>query len=127
MDFEMETDYDNPSVKTEFLTYPGDTEKIVYTVTNHNKGKGFYYFSIPYIEYYDQEKWVRLAYYPPNYTEESGRWLICGIEGNADIPYSCSGVFYPQSVTGGIKAGKYRLIIFVGDKNVFSEFEFCRE
>lgn len=103
LNFEMETDYNNISVKTELLTYPKDTEKIVYTITNHNEGKGFYYFSIPYIEYYDQEKWTRLAYYPPNYGEESGRWNICGIEGNREMTYSCNGVFYPQSISEGIK------------------------
>ena len=66
LDFEMETDYDNISVETELTTYPKSTEEIIYTITNHNVGKGFYYFSIPYIEYYEQGKWVRLAYYPPN-------------------------------------------------------------
>jgi len=124
LDFEMETNYDNISVQTEFSTYPKDVEKIVYTITNHNIGKGFYYFSTPYIEYYAQDKWVRLAYYPPDYTEESNVWTICGIEGNREIEYSCNGIFYPQSVSAGIKEGQYRLVIFVGDTKVFSEFKF---
>ena len=124
LDFEMETDYDNISVETELTTYPKSTEEIIYTITNHNVGKGFYYFSIPYIEYYEQGKWVRLAYYPPNYSEEAGNWNICGIEGNREIEYSCNGVFYPQFISEGIKDGQYRMIIFVGDTKAFCEFEF---
>ncbi len=102
----METNYDNISVSTEMPTYSKDTEKIIYTITNHNIGKGFYYFSMPYIKYYDNEEWQHLAYYPPNYSEELTGWNICGIEGNDKIEYSCNGIFYPQSISEGIKDGQ---------------------
>ncbi|MDD3251346.1 MAG: hypothetical protein PHV18_02165 [Lachnospiraceae bacterium] len=124
LDFEMETDYSNIMVKTELSVYPKGTEKIVYTITNNNAGKGFYYFSIPYIEYYDKDEWVRLAYYPPDYYQEIGRWDICGIEGNKEIPYSCNGVFYPQSILNGIEDGTCRLVIFAGNNEIYAEFKF---
>lgn len=124
MDFEMETDYSNISVKTEKDTYSKDTEEIVYTITNHNPGKGFYYFSLPYVEFYDGESWIRLAYYPPDYRQEAGRWNTCGVEGEPEMEFSTNGIFYPQSVTDGIQDGAYRLVIFVGDTWVSYQFRF---
>lgn len=124
LEFEMESDYGNIISKTELPIYSKDTEKIIYTITNNNVGKGFYYFSIPCIEYYDNNKWIRLTYYPPDYTQEAERWNICGIEGNNEIQYSCNGAFFPQSVSEGIGDGLYRLVIFVGDKKVYAEFKF---
>lgn len=124
MDFEMETDYGNISVKTERNIYPKNTEKIVYTITNHNPGKGFYYFSLPYVEFYDGESWIRLAYYPPDYHQEAGVWNVCGVEGEPEMEFSTNGIFYPQSVTGGIQDGAYRLVIFVGDTWVSYQFRF---
>lgn len=124
MDFEMETDYSNISVKTEKDTYSKDTEEIVYTITNHNPGKGFYYFSLPYVEFYDGESWIRLAYYPPDYHQEAGVWNVCGVEGEREMEFSTNGIFYPQSVTGGIQDGAYRLVIFVGDTWVSYQFRF---
>lgn len=124
LDFEMEDAYDNLFAETELLTYPRDAEKIFYTIENRNTGKGFFYFSVPFIEYKDNGSWVRLAYYPPDYNEEGGRWYVCGVEGNRDISYSCRGVFYPEYVLNEIEEGEYRLVLFVGDRKIYAEFEF---
>ncbi len=64
--FEMEQDYENIIVYTEHDSYMVGSEQIVYTIKNNNVGKGFYYYSIPHIEYFCHEEWIKLTYYPAN-------------------------------------------------------------
>ena len=40
------------------------------------------------------------------------------------MEFYTNGIFYPQSVTGGIQDGAYRLVIFVGDTWVSYQFRF---
>ena len=123
LDFVLDTDYSAITVETEFPSYAKDTEEIRYTITNSHEGKGFYYFFIPYIEYYDSGSWTRLAYYPPEYYQENGRWCLCGIENSAEKNFSVSGRFCPEYISGEVKDGLYRLVIFVGDKKIYGPFE----
>ena len=61
----LETDYSNVAASTELEEYPLNTKRIVVCVRDMNIGKGFYLYSVPFIEQYKDGEWSRLDYQPP--------------------------------------------------------------
>lgn len=117
-----ELEYDKITVSLDKESYSLEDEVIKCTVKNGNVGKGFYYYYIPFIECYSENKWNRLSYYPPE-TQYDEQWYFCAIEGNDDIEYSTTITFDPQYVSDVLKEGKYRLVIFVGPNKYYVEFD----
>lgn len=120
IDVQNELEYDNMSVSLEKKSYSVD-EIIRCTITNGNVGKGFFYYYVPFIEYYNNEEWVRLSYYPPE-TQYDEQWYFCAIEGNDNKENSTVIMFDPQYVSETLKEGRYRLVIFMGQNKYYAEF-----
>ena len=118
----VETDYDNIKVELENNIYPLNFDKIKYTITDKNVGKGFYYYYIPFLEKQKDDKWIRLSYTPPE-TQYEEAWYFCAVEGNTTEPNSTTQYLIAKYINEDLTTGKYRLVLFVGPNEYTAEFE----
>lgn len=123
LDVQNEMNYDKIIVSLDKQEYSLENENVVCSITNQNVGAGFYYYYIPFVEYYNNNEWVRLSYYPPE-TEFDGQWYFCAIDGYENIEFSTAVKFEPEYVREELSKGKYRLVLFVGPNKYYAEFEF---
>ena len=122
LNVQTEMDYDNISISIEKELFSlEENDAIKCKIINKNIGKGFYYYYIPFVEYYNNNEWVRLSYYPPE-TEYDEQWYFCAVEGNDNMEYSTITTFYPQYVREELVEGRYRLVVFVGTNKYYAEF-----
>lgn len=120
----LETDYSNVVASTELESYPFNTNRIVVCVRNMNIGKGFYLYSVPFVEQYKDSEWIRLDYQPP----ELGTFhqCLCALESNTTKPQETYLDFKPKYVTSKLEPGDYRLVVFAGDKVIYAPFKFTK-
>lgn len=121
LDVCLESDYNHIFLRTMETTYQLDTENITCELINQNPGRGFYFYYIPFIEFYDGDRWVRLSYYPEE-TQWDEQWYLCAIE-NSDAPFSTRIVLQTKSIKENLVPGRYRIVQFVGPTKCYAEFE----
>lgn len=119
---ENEISYDSVVITTFEDSYSRLADKIRCELKNNNPGKGFYYYYIPFVEYFANDEWIRLSYYPPEagYDEQ---WYYCAIENNSELEYSTWITLYPKYLEEKLIPGRYRIVQFVGPTVRYAEFE----
>ncbi len=121
-DYTAEQDYSNIIAFTDKQEYPTTFDKITVTIKNENPGKGFYFFSIPVIEYNDKGEWKRLNYSPESY-EIPEQWALCAILDDTERQFSTSQSIFNDRLKGSWNPGEYRAVVFVGKETVYAPFE----
>lgn len=116
-----DTDYTNIHADSKEAEYTLDTEYVTCVLTNENVGKGFYYYSVPFIEAEKDGEWVRLL----NDSEDVqyAQWAFCGREGNTTEPNSCAVKTALSDITPEMTAGKYRFVVFTAENTLYAEFQ----
>lgn len=120
-DIRQEQDYSNINAVTDKEEYPSDFDKIKVTITNEEPGKGFYFFSIPVIEYNDNGEWTRLNYSPESY-EIPEQWALCEIENAPEKQFSTVMTIFRDELVGEWKTGEYLAVVFAGSETVYAPF-----
>ena len=120
-DYTAEQDYSNIIAFTDKQEYPTTFDKITVTIKNENPGKGFYFFSIPVIEYNDKGEWKRLNYSPESY-EIPEQWALCAILDDTERQFSTAQSIYNDRLKGNWNPGEYRAVVFVGKETVYAPF-----
>ena len=116
-----EQDYSNIIAFTDKQEYPTTFDKITVTIKNENPGKGFYFFSIPVIEYNDKGEWKRLNYSPESY-EIPEQWALCAILDDTERQFSTAQSIYNDRLKGSWNPGEYRAVVFVRKETVYAPF-----
>ena len=119
---ENEIFYNNVELTAFEDSYSRSVDKIRCELKNKNAGKGFYYYYIPFLEYYANNEWIRLSYYPPESSYDE-QWYFCAIENNNELEYSTWITVYPKYLEEKLIPGKYRVVQFVGPTVRYAEFE----
>lgn len=117
----LEEDYSNIIAFTDKQEYPPAFEKITVTIKNENPGKGFYFFTIPVIEYNDNGVWKRLNYSPESY-EIPEQWALCAILDDNERQFSTAQSIFNDRLKGSWNPGEYRAVVFVGKETVYAPF-----
>lgn len=87
-------------------------------VSNQNVGKGFpVYTSMALEKKVGVSYWVRLKYQPRDYPE----WCLVGEKENKEINYGALLKMNLNDVQSELTAGDYRLVIFLGERNLYVE------
>ncbi len=120
-DYTAEQDYSNIIAFTDKQEYPTTFDKITVTIKNENPGKGFYFFSIPVIEYNDKGEWKRLNYSPESY-EIPEQWALCAILDDTERQFSTAQSIYNDRLKSSWNPGEYRAVVFVGKETVYAPF-----
>ncbi len=120
-DYTAEQDYSNIIAFTDKQEYPTTFDKITVTIKNENPGKGFYFFSIPVIEYNDKGEWKRLDYSPESY-EIPEQWALCAILDDTERQFSTAQRIYNDRLKSSWNPGEYRAVVFVGKETVYAPF-----
>ena len=120
-DYTAEQDYSNIIAFTDKQEYPTTFDKITVTIKNENPGKGFYFFSIPVIEYNDKGEWKRLNYSPESY-EIPEQWALCAILDDTERQFSTAQSIYNDRLKGSWNPGEYRAVVFVGKETIYAPF-----
>lgn len=115
-----EPSYDMISITSSQKIYDISTDIISCVVTDENIGKGFYYYEIPFIEFYsDNNKWERLYYNSDRL--EHAQWLFCGM--NSSSQSTCTLSIEMKRVDFDFVPGNYRFVVFTADNTLYAEFE----
>lgn len=123
LDVPCETDYRNITInKIDGNVSNLKASQIVFELKNHNKGKGFYYYYIPFVEFYQNGEWIRLSYYPIE-TRFDEEWYFCAETGNSNKEFGTKIIVNTKYIKERLIAGKYRIAQFVGPTVVYCEFE----
>ena len=117
----LEEDYSNIIAFTDKQEYPPTFEKITVTIKNENPGKGFYFFTIPVIEYNDNGVWKRLNYSPESYKIPE-QWALCAILNDTERQFSTVMSIFGDRLEGSWNPGEYRAVVFVGKETVYAPF-----
>ena len=122
-DMPSETDYSNLVLtKTDGNISSLKTAQIVLDLKDQNKGKGFYFYYIPFIEFYQNGEWIRLSYYPIE-TQWDEQWYFAASEDDLDVEVSARIVVNTKYIMETLIPGKYRIAQFAGPTVVYCEFE----
>lgn len=125
---ETEQDYSNIVCFTDKEKYSPSFEKIDITIKNNNIGKGFYIFTLPIVEKYENNEWERINYSPDSYNYEEGDlWAFCGEEERKDVSYSSCLTIWNKDLEGKWSEGEYRAVIYVGKEKIYAPFEIEKE
>jgi len=114
---EMDENYNNvvASAENDLIT---TTSVIECRVTNQNIGKGFSLYSGMAIDKKTiSDKWVRLKYKPREYTD----WFVVGLKETKETCYSSVVRMDLNDVQEELTPGDYRLVIFIGERNLYVE------
>ena len=117
-----EDNYNNITAKCTKKTYSNIDDRIECTVTNNNPGKAFTIFELPYVEKYNGKSWENVPFNDDVYL--SAQWGLCYIEGDFNRKYSTNKCVPIRYFKKSLTAGKYRMVIFVGDTKVYAEFDY---
>jgi hypothetical protein len=118
---DLERDYSNIGVFTEFEEYGTDVEKIYITAMNNNPAKGFYFLMVPFIERKTDDGWARLNYQDMALGYQTQ--ALCPALGNRDRPTSTLLAFDSVNLRDELIAGEYRMVVFVGDTKAYAPFK----
>lgn len=113
--------YSNIIAFTDKQEYPTKFDKITVTIKNENPGKGFYFFSIPVIEYNDKGEWKLLNYSPESY-EIPEQWALCAILDDTERQFCTAQSIFNDRLKGSWNPGEYRAVVFVGKETVYAPF-----
>lgn len=116
---EIDENYNNVVANVE--NEPISTTSIIKCrVCNQNTGKGFpVYTSMALEKQVGGTYWVRLKYQPHDYSE----WCVVGVKEDKEINYSTLLTMDLNDVQSELTAGDYRLVIFLGERNLYVEFK----
>lgn len=117
----LEDDYSNITAFADKQEYPPTFEKITVTIKNENSGKGFYFFTIPVIEYNDNGVWKRLNYSPESYKIPE-QWALCAILDDTERQFSTVMSIFGDRLEGSWNPGEYRAVVFAGKEMVYAPF-----
>lgn len=114
---EMDENYNNAvaSVENDLIT---TTSVIECRVTDQNIGKGFSLYSGMAIDKKAiGDRWVRLKYKPREYKD----WFVVGSTETKETNYSSVVRMDLNDVQSELTPGDYRLVIFIGERNLYIE------
>lgn len=114
---ELDENYNNvvASVENDPIT---TTSIIKCRVCNQNVGKGFTVYTNMAIEKkVGGNKWIRQKYKPSGYPD----WRVVGLKDNKETNYETILTMDLNDVQSELTAGDYRLVIFLGEKNLYVE------
>ena len=121
LDFEMETDYSNIVIMTEFDTYDKDVEQIQVTIQNNNPGKAFLFFSGVFLEKKVDDEWVKLNY--KYIVKNEMYWALCEVENSPDLQFATRLSINCNDLASELTPGTYRAVGIAGETIVYDEFE----
>jgi hypothetical protein len=113
-----ETDYSNISAELEKNMYYS-TEVIKCHIINNNLGKGFGIFSVIFVDYKYDDKWIRLGLE----TTEYPQWLVIGEENNNQIYNETYLELNLSDIKENLVSGEYRVVIYVGNSTLYIPFK----
>ena len=118
-DYTAEQDYSNIIAFTDKQEYPTTFDKINVTIKNENPGKGFYFFSIPVIEYNDKGEWKRLNYSPESY-EIPEQWavVLAVLSDTGEMLTYLGAVDALKTLSKGFEQYGFKRAFIEGDSNV---------
>lgn len=119
LDITPETDYGNIVAYSNEATYGIEQKNLMVTVKNNNVGKGFYLYSVPYLQVKKNNDWENI-----DYSEEKFvcQWLYIGEEGNTDLPNYTILTVPTEILENKPETGNYRFVIFTKDTILYAEF-----
>lgn len=114
-----ETDYGNIVAYSNEATYGIEQKNLMVTVKNNNVGKGFYLYSVPYLQVKKNNDWENM-----DYSEEKFvcQWLYIGEEGNTDSPNYTILTVPTEILETKLETGNYRFIVFTRDTTLYAGF-----
>lgn len=92
------------------------TDKIICSLINTNPGYGFYYYNKPEIYFDNQDQYEYI-----DFNSGIGQWYFSGLEDSNDCFSSNITVDLTTSKTD-LKPGKYKMIVFVGNRDCVAHF-----
>lgn len=126
LNIDYDDNYDNITATALQSTYTADMTEISCEIKNHNKGKGFFYFSIPFLEKYENEKWVDIYNADPAIRYQYGDgYVLCGIADHEhdDMEFSTRVKIQTRNLFPSLKEGHYRFKIYTAKKILYAEFD----
>ena len=112
-----ETDYRNITADLNKNVFsPNDTIRC--HIINNNLGKGFSVFSVMFLDYKYDEKWIRQGLE----TTEYPQWLVIGEEDNDQIFNETYLEINLLDIEDDLVSGEYRVVIYVGDSTLYVPF-----
>lgn len=121
---ELDENYNNVVASVENELIPISATSIECRICNQNIGKGFTIYTTMAIEKkVGGSKWVRLKYQPRTYPE----WCVIGVKNNKEINYETLLVMEMDRVDSELTEGDYRLVIFLGESNLYVQFKLFNE
>jgi len=118
--------YDNITATALQPTYTTNTDEIICEVKNHNKGKGFFFFPIAFIEKYDNEGWEEIYNADPAIRYQYGDgYVLCGIANHEhdDMEFSTWIRVQTNNIFPSLKEGHYRFKIYTAKNILYAEFD----
>lgn len=120
MNAKEEDSYDVISAAAVESVYSLEAETVSCVLSDPNIGNGFYFYEIPYIEFYTaDDRWQRL-YYDSDRLPYA-QWLLCYVDESS--PSSCVLTIQMNRVDFDFTPGKYRFVIFTAENVRYAEFE----
>ncbi|MCR4670533.1 MAG: hypothetical protein K5643_05000 [Saccharofermentans sp.] len=120
-----EKKYNRIVVNIKQSVYKIDEKHIECTVTNQNKGYGFWFCWLVFLEQETQTGWIPVEFKPGYLDANDDYYAFCAILDNPTIEYSTQVMIDTEKAfyEGQLKEGKYRLKIYVGKEIHYAEFE----
>jgi len=119
---DMETSYDNITAWCEHEEYPPDVERVTYFIQNNNPGKSFWIHPDSIVERKTWYGWKRIQ----NLSNTESSWGLASVK-NEDDCYKLTRYFFPKQYVKKLKAGDYRIIVFVGNNRLYTNFKIVKE
>ena len=126
LNIDYDESYDNITATALQSTYTTDTTEISCDIRNHNKGKGFFYFPIPFLEKYDNGEWIQIYNADPSLTSQYyDGYSLCGIayHEHDDIEFGCRLKIFTKNLFPSLKEGHYRFKIYTAKNILYAEFD----
>ena len=118
LDTVAESDYSNITATAEYETYKKDVDVIKIFLTNHNVGKGFYFYSTPALQKETNGYWKNV-----DFTERHPNWYFAALEGNKTEPNIGVVAISPVYNKVNLSKGNYRAAVFVKDHVLYAYFK----
>lgn len=118
--------YDNITATALQTTYSSDTTEIVCELKNHNKGKGFFFFPIPFLERFNNGNWEQIYNADSSivYQYYDG-YSLCGIAHHEhdDWEFGTQLKIQTKNLFPTLKEGHYRFKIYTAKNILYAEFD----
>lgn len=117
--FSMEEDYSMIRASTEKSVYPTDFEKIDVVIMDHNPGKAFWLFSVPFLKHQTEKETILIPFDSKLHLDvynEGGLWGVCGTVGNTTESNRTKFTVKKDNYVYSFVPGTYIICVYVGDR-----------